>query len=320
MSTANVREFLLVSLAFVVAQSTAWGQAPLPQKSAVDVEIQRDIEYAKVGEISLKLDFYRPETGSDHPRPCVVWIHGGGWRSGSKSGGGVRLSSLVSTGEYVAASIDYRLLDVAIWPAQIYDCKAAIRYLRANSKSLGIDPDKIGVWGASAGGHLASLLGTSGDVKEIEGDVGTTGVSSRVACVVDFCGPSDFRLPGIGAPRASDQISNTFFGGPLKDKEEAARQASPVAHVTADDPPFLIMHGTQDNTVNIRQAERLYDAQKQAGASTIFVKIEGGGHGFGGSEVNSRVKAFLDKHLHGKDVAISDAPIEAAPTGSKPTE
>ena len=170
---------------------------------------------------------------------------------------------------------------------------------------------KIGVWGASAGGHLASLLGTSGDVKELEGDIGTTGVSSRVACVVDFCGPSDFLLPGIGSPRAADQINRTFLVDRLKRNEDAARQASPVTHVTADDPPFLIMHGTQDNTVNIRQAERLYEAQKQAGANTIFVKVEGGGHGFGGPEVSARVKAFLDKHLLGKDVVVSADTIQA---------
>jgi acetyl esterase/lipase len=306
-----VRVAIFAMLVFVALQPAAWSQ-PSASEPVLGVDIQRDIEYAKAGDISLKLDLYRPAAVSDSPRPCVVWIHGGGWRNGSKSGDPARLSALVATGEYIAASIDYRLLDVAIWPAQIHDCKAAVRYLRANNKSLGIDPDKIGVWGASAGGHLASLLGTSGDVKELEGNIGMSGSSSRVACVVDFCGPSDFLLPGIGSPRAADEINSTLFGGPLNEKEAVARQASPVTHVTADDPPFLIMHGTQDNTVNIRQAERLYEAQRQTGASTIFVKVEGGGHGFGGPEVSTRVKSFLDKHLLGKDVTISDTPIEAA--------
>jgi acetyl esterase/lipase len=313
----NTLSFVFACLGSVVLQSPAAGQSSAGRNLPASVEVRRDVEYAKVGEYSLKLDIYRPSLAGDRARPCIVWIHGGGWRSGSKSSGAGRLSELVATGEYIGASIDYRLLDVAIWPAQVYDCKAAIRYLSANSKRLGINADKIGVWGASAGGHLASLLGTSGDVKEVEGDVGTTGVSSRVACVVDFCGPSDFLLPGIGSPRASEQISVTFFGGPLKEKEDAARQASPVTFVTADDPPFLIMHGTQDNTVDIRQAERLYDAQKEAGASTMFVKIMGGGHGFGGDEVNARVKAFLDKHLLGKDVSISNTPIEASEARAK---
>jgi dipeptidyl aminopeptidase/acylaminoacyl peptidase len=118
-----------------------------------------------------------------------------------------------------------------------------------------------------------SLLGTSGEVKELEGEIGTTGVSSRVACVVDFCGPSDFFLSGIGSARANDRVIATLFGGSLEERNDAAKQASPVTHVSKDDPPFLIMHGTQDNTVNIRQAERLYEAQKQAGVNTTFVKV-----------------------------------------------
>jgi acetyl esterase/lipase len=305
---------LLLSVSFAMPQASAQASTRgLPD----NVSAHLDVEYAKAGEAILKLDIYQPKVPSSKPRPCVVWIHGGGWRSGNKSGGAPRLAPLVATGDYVGVSVEYRLIDVAIWPAQIHDCKAAIRYLRANSNRLGIDPDKIGVWGASAGGHLVSLLGTSGDVKDVEGDLGTTGVSSRVACVVDFCGPSDFLLAGIGAPRVGDQVNIALFGGPLKEKEAAARQASPVTYVTADDPPFLIMHGTQDNTVNIRQAERLYEAQKNAGASTIFVKVEGGGHGFGGPEVSSRVKAFLDKHLLGKDVAVSAEPIQAAPAKAK---
>jgi acetyl esterase/lipase len=267
--------------------------------------------------VSLRLDVYRPEAESIRPRPCVVWIHGGGWRGGSKSSGAQRLTPLVASGGYVGVSVEYRLIDVAIWPAQIHDCKAAIRYIRAQSGKLGVDPDKIGVWGASAGGHLVSLLGTSGDVKELEGEIGTTGVSSRVACVVDFCGPSDFLLSGIGASGTGDRLSIALFGGLLKDRQDAARQASPVTHVTDDDPPFLIMHGTRDNTVNIRQSERLYEAQKQAGVSTIFVKVEGGGHGFGGPEVGTRVRAFLDKHLLGEDVAVSAEPIQAPPAEPK---
>jgi len=307
----------LFLLPFVVQPASTCAQVPAVDESPGKVSVQKDVEYARAGDIGLKLDIFRPETPSSGLRPCIVWIHGGGWRSGSKTGGAARLSALVATGDYIGASIDYRLLDVARWPAQIYDCKAAIRYLRANSKSLGIDPDKIGVWGASAGGHLASLLGTSGDITDVEGDIGTTGVSSRVACVVDFCGPSDFLLPGIGSPRVGDQIHVTLFGGPLTEKENAARQASPVTHVTADDPPFLIMHGTADNTVNIRQAERLFEAQKKSGANTVFVKVEGGGHGFGGPEVNARVKVFFDKYLLGRDQLVSDAPIPSEPASSK---
>jgi acetyl esterase/lipase len=219
----------------------------------------------------------------------------------------------VATGDYVGVSVGYRLTDVATWPAQIHDCKAAIRYVRANAARLGIDPNKIGVWGSSAGGHLVSLLGTSGDVQELEGSLGTTGVSSRVNCVVDYCGPSDFLLFGTQAPRLNEPGQPLFklFGSPLKDNQDAARQASPVTYVTKDDPPFLIVHGTADNTVNIRQAERLYEVEKEAGVNTTFVRMLGGGHAIGGREIEARVKAFLDRHLLGRDVAVSSESIQA---------
>jgi len=147
----------------------------------------------------------------------------------------------------------------------------------------------------------------------------TTGVSSRVACVVDFCGPSDFLLFGSESPRLNEpgQPLYKLFGGPLKEKQDAARQASPVTYVTKDDPPFLIMHGTADNTVNIQQAERLYQAQKKAGVNTVFVKVINGAHAFGGRKVEERVIAFFDKYLLGKDVAVSEEPIEAPPLEPK---
>jgi len=278
-----------------------------------NVVAERDVEYAKAGDISLKLDIYRPKAEAAAPRACIVWIHGGGWQAGNKSGGAARVAPLVATGDYVGVSVGYRLSDVATWPAQIHDCKAAIRYVRANAPRLGIDPSKIGVWGSSAGGHLVSLLGTSGDVKELEGSLGTTGVSSRVNCVVDYCGPSDFLLFGTQSPRLNEpgQPLYKLFGGPLKDHEKAAREASPVTYVSKDDPPFLIVHGTADNTVNIRQAERLYEVEKEAGVNTTFVKMLGGSHAIGGREIEARVKAFLDRNLLGRDVAVSSESIQA---------
>src|SRR5687767_10427453 len=169
-----------------------------------NVNAQPDIEYAKAGEVSLKLDVYTPKAESQQARPCVVWIHGGGWQGGNKMGGAGRVGPLAATGDYVGASVGYRLTDVASFPAQIHDCKAAIRYLRANASKYGIDPNKIGAWGSSAGGHLVSLLGTSADIKEVEGELGTTGVSSRVSCVVDFCGPADFLAFGVTNPRLNE--------------------------------------------------------------------------------------------------------------------
>lgn len=294
------------------AQSPANGQAPAAFLEMLDIET--DVEYAKAGDVSLKLDIYKPKAASNTPRPCVVWIHGGGWQGGNKSSGRL-LVPLVLTGNYVGVSVGYRLTDVASFPAQIHDCKAAIRYVRANAQKLGIDEKKIGVWGASAGGHLVSLLGTSGDVKEVEGNLGTTGVSSRVTCVVDFCGPSDF--PNFELTDGARGPINKLLGGLPKDTPEIAKQASPITYITKDDPPSLIVHGTDDRTVPFDQGLRFYEAQKAAGLDTTFVKIEGGGHGIGGPEVTSRVKAFFEKHLLGKDVQISGEPIKAPPPAEK---
>ena len=276
------------------------------------LDVQADVEYAKAGDVSLKLDVYKPKAASDKPRPCIVWIHGGGWQNGNKSSGIGRLASYVASGDYVGVSVGYRLTDVATFPAQIHDCKAAIRYVRANAEKLGIDPQKIGVWGSSAGGHLVSLLGTSGDAKEVEGDLGTTGVSSRVNCVVDFCGPSDFLLFGETAPGLNrpGQPVYKLFGGPTGENAAMAKQASPATHVTKDDPPFLVVHGTDDKTVPLSQAERLHEALKKAGVDATFVKIEGGGHGIGGPAVDARVRDFFARHLLGKDIAVSDEPIK----------
>ena len=308
-------------LAALVVSLPALAQEPAKAKAAWadKVSAQTDIEYAKAGDVSLKLDVYQPKAEAAKPRPAVVWIHGGGWQNGNKSSGAGRLGALVASGDYVGVSVGYRLTDVAIWPAQIHDCKAAIRFIRANAAKYGIDPNRIGVWGSSAGGHLVSMLGTSGDVKEVEGNLGTTGVSSRVTCVVDFCGPSDFLAIGIEAPGLNrpGQPVYKLLGGPAKEKADAAKQASPITYVTKDDPPFLIMHGTQDGTVPIKQAELLYDAEKKAGVDATFVKIEGGGHGFGGPAVDTRVRAFLDRNLLGKPVEVSSEAIQAPPMPEK---
>jgi acetyl esterase/lipase len=296
---------LLVTSAF--AQRPGQKAAELREK----ITLESDIEYAKAGDISLKLDVLKPKAASDKPRPVIVWIHGGGWQNGDKSSGMGRLAGYVAGGDYVGVSVGYRLTDKGSWPAQIHDCKAAIRWIRANAEKLGIDPNKIGVWGSSAGGHLVSHLGTSGDIEEVEGDLGTTGVSSRVACVVDFCGPSDF--PNFQMTSGAQNPITKLLGGSPKDKAEVAKEASPITFVTKDDPPFLIVHGTDDRTVPFNQAERLYDAQKKAGLDTTFVKIEGGGHGIGGPEVEARVRAFFEKHLLGKDVQVAAEPIKQAP-------
>jgi acetyl esterase/lipase len=299
--------FVIALLSPALAQRPGQKAAELRDKVAVET----DIEYAKAGDISLQLDVLRPKAERDKPRPVIVWIHGGGWQNGNKSSGLGRLGGYVASGDYVGVSVGYRLTDKGSWPAQIHDCKAAIRWVRANAEKLGIDPSKIGVWGSSAGGHLVSHLGTSGDVKEVEGELGTTGVSSRVACVVDFCGPSDF--PNFQITSGAEGPITKLLGGLPKDKPDAAKEASPITYVTKDDPPFLVVHGTDDRTVPFDQGVRFHEALKKAGVDSTLVKIEGGGHGIGGPEVEARVRAFFEKHLLGKDVQISSEPIKQAP-------
>jgi len=293
-----VSVFVLVCLGAI---ASAQGQTRPAQR----VDVAKDVEYGCAGERSLKLDIYQPKQRNADVLPVIVWIHGGGWRGGNKSSG-VRLNSFVATGNYVGVSVGYRLSGEAIWPAQIHDCKAAIRWVRANATKYGIDPDRIGVWGSSAGGHLVSLLGTSGDIEELEGTCGTPDVSSRVACVVDFCGPTDMVI-------FKHSAADLLFGSkPAEERQAEAKAASPAAHVTKDDPPVLIVHGTNDRTVPIEQAELFQKKLKENGVDVTFVRIEGGGHGFGGPEVASRVASFFGKHLRGEDVEVSAEPIEIA--------
>ena len=181
--------------------TSVWGQPPrgaqpgpgrTPPVIPPNVVVQHDVRYGKAGDRPLLLDIIRPKEDSAAPRPVIAFIHGGGWRGGDKASAMGNLLPFAAFGNYFCVSIEYRLSGVATWPAQIHDCKAAIRWLKANAKQYNIDPEKIGVWGGSAGGHLVSMLGVSGGAKELEGDCGSPEQSSRVACVVDFCGPSDF--------------------------------------------------------------------------------------------------------------------------------
>jgi acetyl esterase/lipase len=288
------------------AQQPGAKQLRLPE----NVVLEADLEYGRAGERSLRLDLLRPKNQGDKVLPVVVAIHGGGWQGGSKEAFRPLAASFAATGNYVAVSVGYRLTGEAIWPAQIHDCKA-IRWLRANAEKYKLDPNRIGATGNSAGGHLVALLGTSGDVKELEGGCGNPGYSSRVSCVVDLCGPSDFAhfLEQRGAGGRSAVMK--LFGGTPAEHPEAARAASPVTWASADDPPFLIFHGTEDATVPFAQSETLAAALQQAGAPVIFARVEGGGHGLGGREINERRQNFFERHLRGQPIDIPATPIQA---------
>ncbi len=280
------------------------------------VEIRRDIDYVGDANPRHTLDLLVPKDRKEGGRlPVVVFIHGGGWRNGDKASGLGRVAPLVASGKFAGATINYRLTDEAHWPAQIHDCKAAIRFLRGRADEFGIDPKKIAVWGGSAGGHLVSLLGTSGGVKKLEGALGDHDKqSSRVSCVVNFFGPQDFltmiRQPSVIDRAKGDRYPEALLlGGPVPERKKIARQASPVNWVSDDDPPFLTAHGTEDKVVPFQQAEEIHAALRKAGVESHLIRMVGAGHGFRSPEIDRRVRAFLDKHLRGKDVEVSDEPI-----------
>lgn len=263
----------------------------------------RDLAYVTNGHGRQRLDVFLPEKGTNWP--LIVWIHGGAWLGGSKE----NAPAMRFVGEgYAVASINYRLSQHAIFPAQILDCKAAIRWLRAHAKEFGYDRERIGVWGASAGGHLVALLGTSGEVKEFDSFGAATNASSRVQCVVDFFGPVDLTLMGKQAPPdsaldhdAPDSPESKLMGGPIQERKELARKANPITYVSADDPPFLILHGDADNVVPIGQSELLHGALTKAGVKSGYRVIKGAGHGFGKNpEVGRMVAEFFAEQLKGE--------------------
>ena len=250
------------------------------------------------GTEAQKLDLYLP-ANSTAPRPLVVYIHGGGWEAGDKSA--CPAKALLVHG-YAAASLNYRLSQEAIYPAQIEDCKAAIRWLRAHAGEYGIEPSRIGVWGDSAGGHLVALLGTTGDIRDF--DVGQNlDQSSAVQCVVDWYGPADFlhwgEHPDPSLGNARSMISR-LLGGPFMTRLDLARRASPLYFVNAHSAPFLIMHGDQDPTVPLQQSQALNAALQKAGVSSTLEVIAGAAHGgpaFGSPKNAQLIANFFDLYL-----------------------
>ena len=261
-----------------------------------------DLAYVTNGDPNQRLDLVLPAPSGARTAgtPLIVWIHGGGWEQGSYHQNPAR--AMAARG-YAVASIGYRLSSQAKYPAQIEDCKAAVRWLRAHAAEYGIDPARIGVWGASAGGHLAALLGTT--AKEKQFDVGENlGQSSAVRCVIDSFGPADFFHWGDPPLPASYDTPNTalarLLGGRLADHEELARLASPVTFVDKDSAPFLIMHGEKDPLVPVQQSVVLDAALRKAGVDSTLVLVPGGGHGggmFNDVRYLHQMAAFMDAHL-----------------------
>ena len=271
-------------------------RAPAPPAGT---KVQRDLAYVANGHERQKLDLYTPP-GATNPLPLIIWIHGGAWKLGSKEN--CPALRYLEHG-YAVASINYRLSQHAVFPAQIEDCKAAVRWLRVHAKDNNLDPNRFAAWGSSAGGHLVALLGTSGGVKEFE--VGANlEVSSRVQAVVDWFGPIDFtQMSKYSLPNspfdhdAADSPESQLLGGAVPQNKAKAAKASPLTYVSRDDPPFLIMHGNKDNLVPYQQSELLRDALKKSGVPVMLKIVEGAGHGFGGREIDEQVAEFFAQHL-----------------------
>lgn len=270
----------------------------------------KDLAYATLSS-AQKLDLYIPTTGSG-PFPVVIMIHGGGFMLGDKSdGAGLTGVDQLLTAGYAVASINYRLSGEATYPAQIFDVKAAVRFLRANATKYNLNPDKFGAWGASAGGNLAALLGTTCGVAELEGaELGYAEQSSCVQAVVDWFGPIDFlkmqeQLTAAGCPASTDSANSPeskLVGAPIQTVPEKVALTNPMNYITPDDASFFIENGTADCNIPPIQNKNLADALSAViGADKVtYVSLEGAGHGgaqFGTAENLQLVINFLNKYL-----------------------
>ncbi|MCA1964047.1 MAG: alpha/beta hydrolase [Prosthecobacter sp.] len=308
--------FLTFALSALAEDLTAPRQQLERQIAALPVMAHFDQAYAGTDNPKQRLDLFLPkERKSEKPLPVIVFIHGGAWAREDRVFSASKVLNFVRSGDYASVTVSYRLSGEAKWPAQIHDTKAAIRWVRGNAAKFGLDPERVGVMGSSAGGHLVSLLGTSGGVQALEGDLGEyTAQSSRVSCVVNLWGPQDFTLPLMfkdGAPVIEDPAVADLLGGPLAENHDQVLAASPVTYVSEDDPPFLTLHGTKDPRVDFKHAERLHAALTAAAVPSLLIPILDGGHGPQAPEMPERIRAFFDKHLRGLDADLSSAPLHA---------
>jgi len=283
--------FLLAGLSPFFAPSTR------AEERLAKVETENDITYGRGGETDLKLDLTRP-TDLKTPAPAVVCIHGGGWRGGKRQDLQTLTKYLAERG-YVAVTVSYRFSPDNRFPAQIEDCKAAVRWVRANADKYKINPDKIGAIGFSAGGHLVCMLGTSDKNDGLEGTGGNPDQSSRVQAVVSYFGPTDFTLKDW-----SESVEETFLipltGGTFKDKPAEYKRASPLVYATKDDAPTLFFHGDQDLLVQVRQSKVLADKLAELGVESKLEVLKGEGHGWGGKKLDETLAEgakFFDEKL-----------------------
>ncbi len=287
-----IRRF--ISAAFCLLGLTNLFAADLPIPDGVSFD--RGIEYSNADDQHLQVDLAMPKNASGN-LPAIVCIHGGGFRAGTRESYDKLCLTLAQQG-YVAITVTYRLAPKYQFPAAVQDCKAAVRWLRANAAKYHVDPKRIGVTGGSAGGHLAQFLGVTMGVKAFEGE-GHNDQSSDVSCVVNYYGPSDFTKSYDKSVDAKDVLP-LFFGGDLSTKKREHIIGSPLYWVTPFAAPTLCIHGTEDKYVAYEQAGWMVDRLKAASVEASLMTLEGAGHGFKGPDAEKAEKAlieYFDQHL-----------------------
>lgn len=288
---------IVAAVLFVLVVSSRLLAADLAVPEGVVFE--KGVEYSNPDNQHLQLDLARPKEGNG-PFPAVVCIHGGGFRAGTREGYDKLCLTLAQQG-YVAVTVTYRLAPKYQFPAAVQDCKAAVRWLRANAAKYKIDPAKIGAMGSSAGGHLAQFLGVTAGIKEFEGE-GNLEQSSAVACVVNFYGPSDF-TKSYGKSVDAAEVLPLFFGGDLSTKRKEHIAGSPLYWVTPNAAPTLCIHGTEDKYVAHEQAVWIVERLKASQVEAELLTLEGAGHGFKGEDAkkaDAAMMGYFEKRLKGK--------------------
>lgn len=302
------RAFFAAAVLFMFVQ-TAFAQSAVP--APLGVQIERDVTYLPPDRAE-KLDLYLPKgPGTGKARPGIVIIHGGGWEGGSKSASReFEIGTTLAKAGYVCVSVEYRTVPKNRWPTNVQDCKNAVRFLRTNATKYNLNPDRIGVIGGSAGGHLALMVGLTDSVKALEPNAPYPGVSDRVQAVVDMYGIADIRT-GVrtekdGTPTSEARSWNAVFGDhtPVTDTDMAL--ASPVSHLGPQSPPILILHGTSDTSVDRNQSIALDRKLEAAKIPHRLIFVPGIGHTFDLETWNKKplpvdlrpaVVAFLDQYL-----------------------
>jgi acetyl esterase/lipase len=244
--------------------------APTPQSESGRVTIAENVSYGSVNGFELRLDVYEPAGRGTELRPAVLLIHGGGWTSFDKSTMSGMAQFLARSG-FAAFSVDYRLFHGTEnrWPAQLDDVQRAVRWVRANAAKYGVNPERIGAFGHSAGAQLAALLGM--EETRNNSDPSLARYSSKVQAVVEVSGPTDFT-----ANHDPEDVAflASFLGSDYSKHPEVWREASPAFHASKEDAPFLIVHGTKDQDVPISQSQELFEKLQAAGVPVSFIKVD----------------------------------------------